>query len=402
MNKSSNPTSLIRDANRSTILRLLASHGPLLRNDLCRLTGLTGAAVSRIARELIDSGLLIETAGQQVEGQLGRRSSPISINGEGAAVVAVTISANRRSVALFDAVGKQIKAENLEHLNFGEPAKALRAISKSVLRLTSSLPQNYSQLSGIGVGMAAPADDFISDKGVVNSDGMGWSRVPVGQILQESTGLPVKVETRASAILRAELPSIVAKGFSRPFLVNIGVGVGTACWFDDGFQWSGNSGFGRLSHITHPSSDSACSCGRTGCLEQAATGAAVVRKLFSIDDHEKLSFSEMGPNLAQAAERADEGDCDARDAFFEAGRKMALGVDVAFAMLNPDLIMIAGETGRQTDFAKGVSRGLRELHSPVGKEQLQISKALSAEGSASIALDAFVYSGAQPTVPKAA
>ena len=72
---------------------------------------------------------------------------------------------------------------------------------------------------------------------------------------------------------------------------------------------------------------------------------------------------------------------------------MALGVDIALSILSPDVILLAGETGRQADYVRGVRRGLRDLRSPIAGEQLQISQARSAEGSACIGLDAFVYSG---------
>ena len=222
---------------------------------------------------------------------------------------------------------------------------------------------------------------------------MGWSKVPVAEFLHNKTSLPVKVETRASAILRAEMNTVLSQGSSNPLLVNVGVGVGSASYLAGDFQWSGNSGFGKLSHIAHPQSDTKCSCGRRGCLEQAATGAAIVREVFAIPEYQNIPFSEMGPMLADAANRAETGDEAAKDAFFDAGRKMALGVDIALAMLNPDMILLAGETGRQADYVRGVKRGLRELRSPICEQQLQISKARSAEGSACIALDAFIYSG---------
>ena len=118
-----------------------------------------------------------------------------------------------------------------------------------------------------------------------------------------------------------------------------------------------------------------------------------MREVFSIPEDQEIPFAQMGPYLAKAAERASQGDEIAKDAFFDAGRKMSLGIDIALAMLNPDIIMLAGETGRQSDYVRGVRRGLRDLRSPIRPEQMHISEARSAEGSACIGLDAFVYSG---------
>ncbi|MEM7209193.1 MAG: ROK family transcriptional regulator [Pseudomonadota bacterium] len=392
MEKAQNPTRALRNANRAAILRLLVLNDGMQRADISAMTGLTGAAVSRIVRELLDCGLLSETSVAQLEGQLGRRSVSLSIDGSGAAVIAITISANRRSVALYNARREECLFTNLEHVEFAKPETALAAIAEAIEAI---IAQHDSRIPivGIGVGMAAPSTDHISEHGVVTSDVLEWKNVAVAEILREKTGLPVKVETRASAILRAELKTVTDLDSRNPFLVNVGVGVGSASNLEGGYQWSGSNGFGRLSHISHPQSDTGCPCGRRGCLEQAATGAAVVRDVFGIPDQQHIPFAEMGPNLAEAAKRAEQGDEHAKDAFFEAGRKMALGVDIALAMLNPDVILLAGETGRQRDYVRGVRRGLRELRSPLAPDQLQISKARSSEGSACIGLDAFVYSG---------
>ena len=392
MTKLASPTSILRSANRAAILRLLAQKGSMLRSEICNKTGLTGASVSRIVRELIDCGLLKEARIDQPEGHLGRHSVSLSINSEGAAVIAVTISANRRSVAIYNASREEIGFISLEHIEFDDPDVALAAIGAAVMESIENQDKQIP-LIGIGVGIAAPSTDHITDTGIVSSDVLGWQNISVAEYLQEKTGLAVKVETRASAILRAELNKITSLGSTNPFLVNVGVGVGSASRLGGGFQWSGSSGFGRLSHITHPQSDTDCPCGRRGCLEHSATGAAVVREVFGIPGQQDIPFAKMGPYLAEAAERARQGDETAKDAFFDAGRKMALGMDIVLAMLNPDLIMLAGETGRQPDYVRGVRKGLRELRSPLTPEQLHISAARSAEGSACIGLDAFVYSG---------
>lgn len=392
MDKLASPTSVLRSANRAAIMRLLAQHGSMLRSEICSETGLTGASVSRIVRELIDCGLLIEKSIDQPEGHLGRHSASLAINPEGAAVLAVTISANRRSVAIYNANREEIGFISLEHIEFDDPDAALAAIGEAVME---SIKHHDKQvpLVGIGVGIAAPSTDHITATGVVTSDVLGWKNIPVAKYLEEKTGLAVKVETRASAILRAELNKITSFGSANPFLVNVGLGVGSASRLEGGFQWSGSSGFGRLSHITHPNSDMDCPCGRRGCLEHSATGAAVVREVFGIPAQKDIPFAKMGPYLAKAAELARQGDEAAKDAFFDAGRKMALGIDIVFAMLNPDLVMLAGETGRQSDYVRGVRKGLRDLRSPITPEQVHISEARSAEGSACIGLDALVYSG---------
>lgn len=393
MEKVNSPTSALRNANRASILGHLVQNDVLQRNDLCEMTGLTGAAVSRIVRELINCRLVVEREAKQPKGHLGRHSVSLALNAKGAFIVAVTITANRRSVALYDARRNLVELINLEGVDFKDPKTALILIVDAINRLRENHADAFERLAGIGVGIAAPSTGFITEEGVVGSEVMGWQDVPVGQILRAETGLAVKIETRSSALLRAELSVSMPQQDKNIFLTNVGIGIGSASRLGGAFQFMENSGLGRLSHITHPNSDARCFCGRRGCLEHAASGVAVVRDVFGVGVGPQIPFSDLGPKLTEASNRAKQGDETAIKAFFEAGRKMALGIDIACAMLNPDLILLAGETGRQPDYVRGVRSGLRELLSPLEENQLQISNASSAEASACVALDAFVYSG---------
>ena len=50
----------IQVENRSTLLKLLKANKHICRKDLAELSGLTGAAVTNIIRDLIDAGLVEE------------------------------------------------------------------------------------------------------------------------------------------------------------------------------------------------------------------------------------------------------------------------------------------------------------------------------------------------------
>ena len=71
----------------------------------CRHVGLTGAGLSRNIQELLNAGLVIEEIESPVTGRLGRRRSLLRLNPDGAYAVGITIAANRKSVALMNAVG---------------------------------------------------------------------------------------------------------------------------------------------------------------------------------------------------------------------------------------------------------------------------------------------------------
>lgn len=391
---STNPGHIVRRSNRAEILGLLSRQKDMLRSDICAHTGLTAAAVSRISRELIDAGLIKESMPVEQKGVVGRRSAYLSIHEEGAFVIGITITAKIMLVGLFNASRECLNQIDLSQMQESDPEETLAAISNAALAIIENTDFDKARLMGVGVSVAVPSTDFVLADGTVTSQILGWHEIPVAKILNKALKLPIAVEARASALLRAEVDSLNIKSDTNLFLINVVVGVGTAGLFQGKILWAGTSGFGRLSHLPHPQSSVQCDCGRKGCLEYCASGASVVQDLGHSTSDKLKKFVEMGPKLKIALERANKGNVEAKEAFFEAGKRMAMGVDTSMAMLNPDIIILAGETGRQADFVRGVHRGLRDMQSPVKPEELRISQAKSSEASACIALDAFVFSEA--------
>lgn len=391
---STNPGHIVRRSNRADILGLLSRQKDMLRSEICSQTGLTAAAVSRISRELIDACLIKESMPVEQKGVVGRRSAYLSINDNGAFVIGITITANRKLVGLFNASRECLNQIDLSQMEESNPEEILAAISNAAMAIIDNTDFDKTRLMGVGVSVAVPSTDFVLTDGTVTSQILGWHEIPVAKILNETLKLPIAVEARASALLRAEAGALNIRSNANLFLINVVVGVGTAGLFQGKILWAGTSGFGRLSHIPHPRSNVQCDCGRKGCLEYSASGASVVQDLDPSPNAPLKSFSEMGPKLTTALGKASEGSLEAKEAFFEAGKRMAMGVDTSMAMLNPDIIILAGETGRQPDFVRGVRRGLRDMQSPVKPDELRISQAKSSEASACIALDAFVFSEA--------
>ena len=72
MNKGLNMQS-VKNENRSLILYLLNSYGSLSRKEIASALSLTPAAVTKIAAELIENGLVKECGESQETGRSGRR-----------------------------------------------------------------------------------------------------------------------------------------------------------------------------------------------------------------------------------------------------------------------------------------------------------------------------------------
>ncbi len=381
-------TTALRRMNRESVINLLGHRAEMTRAQLAEETGLTTAAISRITREMLEAGVLIETGSDKPAGRVGRRETHLSINPVGAFVLAISLNANRRGVTLANALGEVIATRACDDLDPTSPREFLDALAARAKALIYDADFNRSRL--LGVGVAATVTGGISKSGVwetVTSNPLGWRDVSVGGILSDALGLPVRVEHRASAILRAEL-----KGRPDPndiYLVNVALGIGVSAYLQGRFIASGSHGFGSLSHVCLPDETTTCECGRRGCLEVTAAGRAILKNL----GHKNTPLVAQSPLLNEAVNSADAGDEVISKAFREAGRRLGTGIDSVIALFAPKTLILAGEVGRQADYFAGVMETLQARgRKDVGKF-IERSTITSANAAISVALQEYVFTG---------
>ncbi len=429
----------IRLRNRTQLLNLLR-HREMTRSELSAASGLTGAAVSRISRELIDADLVLERKRSDQYAGAGRRGFTLAINPVGAFVVGVTITANRLSVALGDLSGRVLQQRNVPHVDIPDPAQVLDSLVIATRKLMADNHKDrrcdfdQRRVLGIGVSMAVSSGDSISraedGKVFVSSRALSWHNVDVATAFTDYFKLPVKVEPRAVAILRSEtnvvacdsgvdgplfggdgIPegggqmdtdydAVNAPGSRSVYLVNVGLGIGSATQVDRKI-YGGSSKVGDLAHLAHPDFNFECECGRSGCLLHMATGASVVRELGARPLRENSgtntlkcsqTLSALNPALITALDLAKQGDPTARRAFFNAGARLAYGLDLVHALLEPDEFILAGEIGRQDDYVAGVRTALDRYSTPIQYHQLRVSQSTSPLAAISTALEVFAFS----------
>jgi len=390
----------LRRKNRDNVLRLLSGRGPLGRLQLCEETGLTGAGISRITRELIEADLVREGEPVVKKGVVGRRQAPLEINPSGAHVIAATITANRKSVAVANAVGTVIAHRDMHDLDVERPEPALAAIASAANALVAEADIERSRIVGVGVGLAVAVNVGSSTDAdpLVSSNLLGWQAVPVAGLLGRALDLPVRIEPRATAMLRAELRksrmTAVPSDRDVPdvFLINVGLGIGGSARLGGEIISAGSPGLGNIAHLKVADAGEPMYGGRTGCLDAVGAGTTVLDRLHSWPGGDRPALAALSANLREAVDRAARGDREARAAFREAGRMMGRGVDAAATLFAPQRVILSGETGRQPDYFAGVIETLTEFRSDSVAKVLSISKSTSAEAASWVALEAFLYS----------
>lgn len=206
----------------------------------------------------------------------------------------------------------------------------------------------------VGVGAAGWVD---ADRATVSfAPHLAWRDEPLRDRLAGAVDLPVVVENDANAAAWAEYRFGAGGGTARPgaadpmVLVAVGTGIGGGIVLGGELVRGAHGYAGEPGHQVVVPDGHPCSCGRRGCLEQYASGAALVRFVragAAADPVAAAALRELagdpdqltGPLVATAA-RA--GDKLARDGFDQVGRWLGIGLADLVQVLDPALLVIGG------------------------------------------------------------
>lgn len=200
------------------VARTVFVYGPLSRSEVARRLGLSPASLTRLARPLIEQGLLVEDGAIADPGH-GRIMRPLDIAPD-LRFIGVKITVATVHGVLTDARANVLTLVDAP-LDDTTPDSVLTAIVAVVGELAAAA--DGARVHSIGVSLGGHTDDNAT---VVVSRSLGWRDVPLGSRVAERTGLPVVVENDVTAITVAQHLFSAARDSERFALVTVGVGVG--------------------------------------------------------------------------------------------------------------------------------------------------------------------------------
>lgn len=180
------------------------------------------------------------------------------------------------------------------------PAQNPEQMVTAVANLIQTVIREVGEVTSIGVAAAG----FINLDGskVLYAPNLNWRNEPLQQKISERIGRDVVVENDANAAGWAEFRFGAAREFNSMAMLTLGTGVGGAV-VDGGKLMRGGFGIaGELGHITVVRDGLPCGCGRLGCVEQYASGTALLRSANELAD----STDPLGARLRQLREQAGE------------------------------------------------------------------------------------------------
>jgi predicted NBD/HSP70 family sugar kinase len=168
-----------------------------------------------------------------------------------------------------------------------------------------------------------------------------WRDVPVVQMLEKATGLPVIIDNSARCSALAEIWHGKTQYAHVRNLLYVSVSTGLACGvvIDGGLYRGGNNTAGQFGHIPIDLSGGECRCGQRGCWDLYASDKATLKRYASLRGNGGKRVSTM----RKLVELVDAGDSAATEAVCETARYLGIGITGLINGLDPEVVVIGGE-----------------------------------------------------------
>jgi predicted NBD/HSP70 family sugar kinase len=341
------------------ILDLIRQGHALTRGDVLEMTGLSRVTVAQRIDALLEAGVIVE--GEAAGSTGGRRRRSLLFNTTQAHVVSAAVATTHTRIAVTDLGGVVTADEVIEAPVEAGPAECLDHIADAMAALLRKVELTADDLCGVGMSVPGPVDP-VSGRPSEPPILPGWDAYPMvehlGRVLP---GVVVVTANDADAAAVGEHATNYPE--ARCFCaVQVSTGIGTGMVVN-GEPYPGvDGGAGDIGHVrVAPQSDALCQCGGHGCLAAVASGRAVARQL-----------SELGIPASSGREVRELlriGNPEAARVTQQAGRRIGEVMATVVCLLNPDVVVVAGDLAsapllagiRETLYRLALPRATRHL-----------------------------------------
>ena len=203
-------------------------------------------------------------------------------------------------------------------------------------------------MRGIGISLAGPVNQ--GDATLLNPPNLpGLNSYSPKPILQERFRVPVLVGNDANLGAFGEYRYGVARNVSNFVYVTIGTGIGGGIIINGNLLIGARGYAGEIGHMTIRPGGVRCNCGKLGCLEALASGAAL-RKLalerlpMKSDSHLNMIYQSAPNDLTgeKIMEAAQNGDELAKELVRHFSDNLGIGLGNLMNIFDSDLIILGG------------------------------------------------------------
>lgn len=308
--------------------------------------------IINLINELIQDGLIKDYG--KVDSTGGRRASLYGLLSEAAFFLGVDVKSYSINIGLLDFKKNLVTIKEDVAYTLENTVEAYENIIAIIEEFIADLPIKKEKILGVGINLSGRIN---------NASGYSYSffhfhEEPLAQTIEHRIGIKTFLENDSRAMAYGEFCCGVVKNERNVLYVNVDYGIGVGILID-GKVYYGKSGFsGELGHIPFFNNEIICHCGKKGCLETEASGAALVRILKEkIRDGSSTQILQKITNIDQIKlqdiiEAAQNDDVLSIELIAEIGEKIGKGLAVLINIFNPELVILGGNLSQTGDYLR--------------------------------------------------
>lgn len=325
---------LLRALNDRAALELLLARGPLTRAQLGEMTGLSKVTASQLVERLEERGL-VRRVGEQAGGR-GPNAQLYAVTPGSAHVIGVDVGPDRVVAACADITGAIIGRVEQSTKDTDDP---VGVVHSAVVQAASRAGTDMASVRRVVLGTPGLVDPATGEISFA-VDLPRWHRGLLGD-LRKDLSTPVVFGNDVNLAAVAEADTGAAKGVDDFVLIWIGRGVGLASVIDGRLHHGATGAAGEIGYLPVAGAEVPRNASRRGAKGpfQAIAGADAVKNIGRQHGFRGAEAADV-VRAAVAAGAAGEPVLD------ELARRLALGVAATCVVLDPPLVVLAGEVGQ--------------------------------------------------------
>lgn len=361
--------------NRRLVLGEVLKNRCISRTEIASNVGLNAASISRITRDLLDADLIVEQELSDSNGRRGRRFVQLAPQAEGGFIIGIGINAFRQSVTLADLENNKIAAWEATGTPLHDGPAFLGLCAQKAAELVAEHVGDPNRFFGTGIAIAGHIDK--RSKKLLSAPVLGWAEeIDVEAIFARHLDGPLALETPSAAINLAEGTFGMARDYQNVVTLNCSLVTGIGLTVNGGAVGGALNASSVLSDTPYTFVPEA-----TGpvehfpTLEDAMSGRSFVREMLGEKAGTLKGDAELGRELMALIAQANAGDTHVAASLTNLGAAYARSFAMLFAVLRPELVLLAGPLSESTDFVQALQQQLAYQTPPrLGVIQVQATE----------------------------
>ncbi|NCU02450.1 MAG: ROK family transcriptional regulator [Chitinophagaceae bacterium] len=332
---------------KRSLINLLDQGGNTTITELSRELNISVPKTTSLVNELIEDGLLKDYG--KVDSTGGRRASIYGLVPEACFFVGVDVKRYYVNLGLLDFKKQLVATTEKVPFILENTEASLNHLLSIINNFIEQLPVDDSKLLSMGISLSGR----INTNTGYNYSYFNFPDEPLSLLFEREIGIRTFLENDSRVMAYGEYCCGEVQHEKNVMFLNMDYGIGLGILID-GEVYYGKSGFsGELGHTPFFENNILCYCGKKGCLETEASGAALVRNFKQRIADGATSSALKGKktndiSLLDIIKAAKQQDTLSIELLADLGAKIGRGLAVLINVFNPELLILGGtlsETG---------------------------------------------------------